>query len=106
MLYPRKKPSFKWAICHYFSTTYNVSIYELNLPPEHLDQRMVCSVASLILGIPAPVFHIDAAHSTEDKFKVAATKGSEVVKRDNVSKTLRRKENITFCPRRLAQFIQ
>ena len=88
------------------SKYYNVSILELNLPPEHLDKRMVGSVASLILGIPAPIFHIDAAHSTEDKFKVAATKGSEVVKRDNVSKTLRRKENITFCPRRLAQFIQ
>ena len=49
---------------------------------------MVGSVASLVLGMPAPVFHIDAAHSAEDKFKVAATKGSEVVKRNNVSKAL------------------
>ena len=61
---------------------------ELDLPPEHLDERMVGGVASLILGVPAPVLHIDDAHSTEDKFKVAATKGSEVVKRNNVSKAL------------------
>ena len=84
------------------SKYYNVSILELNLPPEHLDKRMVGSVASLILGLPAPIFHIAAAHSTEDKFKVAATKGSEVVKRDNVTKALIRKENITVCRRSLA----